>query len=57
MSRRFVSGSLAARAAKHDVSLNTKKLKFAQQTVKFGGYVVSENHSQRLFLPQGNQGS
>ena len=31
-------------AAKHNVSLSTKKLKFAQQTVRFGGYVVSENH-------------
>ena len=33
---------LFTRAAEHDVSLITKK--FAQQTVKFGGYVVSENH-------------
>ena len=35
---------LLARAAEHDVSLNTRKVQFAQQTVKFGGYVVSENH-------------
>ena len=26
------------------MSLNTRKLQFAQQTVKFGGYVVSENN-------------
>ena len=36
--------NLFARAAEHNVSLNTKKLKSAQQTVRFGGYVVSENH-------------
>ena len=35
---------LFARAAEHDVFLNTKKVQFAQQTMKFGGYVVSENH-------------
>ena len=35
---------LFARAAEHDVSLNTRKVQFAQHTVKFGGYVVSENH-------------
>ena len=37
---------LFARVAEHDVSLNTRKVQFAQQTVTFGGYVVSENHSK-----------
>lgn len=36
-------GYLFARSAEHDVSLNTKKLKFAQQTVSSEGYVVSVN--------------
>ena len=35
---------LFARAVEHDVPLNTKKVQFAQQTAKFGGYVVTENH-------------
>ena len=41
-------GYLFARSAEHDVSLNTKKLKFAQQTVKFGGYMDSETTSYRI---------
>jgi len=35
-------------ASEHDASLNTKKLKFAQQTVKFGGYMDSETTSYRI---------